>query len=304
MVTTEYIMKHVFLYFCICISAMCFGQSNFTNKTYSISTTTHVYKIIKNDTLKLDLYRPSDYKGDLPLLIYVHGGGFASGQRNANYIADFATNIAEYGYAVASISYRLTMKDIGLGCEVKARKKIKAFNTASDDISYAVKYLTSKKNGFNIDESKVVLSGTSSGAEAVLNSVYNYDARILPRKFKYAGVISMTGALTGLDKVTNDSAIPTLLFHGTSDDLVPYYISAHHYCKEEQPGYLKLYGSRAIADRLKGLGESYYLYTIIGEPHHRSSAPMHENFNDILDFLFNDVLNKSRIRQTERTIGF
>lgn len=281
-----------------------FSQGNLSDKAHTVGVSTHVYKIIKNDTLKLDLYYPENTKDKVPLLVYVHGGGFASGVRDSGHIIDFATKIAQNGIAVASISYRLTMKDEGLGCNVKARRKVKAFNLASEDISYAVDFLINNKSGFIFDNKKIILCGTSSGAEAVLNSVYSYKNRIIPKKFKYAGVISMAGALTDLNGITEDSAIPTMLFHGTGDNLVPYYISPHHFCKEEDPGFLMLYGSRAIADRLKGLGKSYYLYAVIGEGHYKSSSPMHEYFNDILDFLKIDVLDNGKIRQTERSIGY
>ncbi|GAB1858160.1 hypothetical protein MHTCC0001_29970 [Flavobacteriaceae bacterium MHTCC 0001] len=195
------------------------------------------------------------------------------------------------------------MKNIGLGCDVRAKDKIKAFNKASEDISYAVEFLLKNKRKFSINTDKIILSGTSSGAEAILNVTYNFKNKILPKKFKFAGVISMSGALTSLENITGSTAIPTQLFHGTSDNLVPYHVSAHHFCKENEPGYLLLYGSRIIADRLKGLGKSYYLVSSIGAPHHWSSSPMDNNFNDILDFLYFDVL-KEGMRQTERTIGF
>ncbi|MGC6432516.1 MAG: carboxylesterase family protein [Jejuia sp.] len=294
------------LLYVLCASAFTttFGQVNFNKKLDTITPSSYIYKVIKNDTLQLDFYHPKNDSDKLPLLVYVHGGGFASGVRNADYIIDFAKKIAERGFAVASISYRLTMKDTGLGCNVKARKKVKAFNSASDDIAHAINFLIKKKNGFNIDESKIILCGTSSGAEAVLNSVYNYNNRILPRKFRYAGVISMAGALTKLNGITDDSAIPTLLFHGTSDNLVPYYVSAHHFCNKNESGFLMLYGSRAIADRLKGLGKSYYLYSMIGEAHDTSSAPMHQNLSDIFDFLHVDVLGSAKTRQTERSIEY
>ncbi|WP_203255680.1 alpha/beta hydrolase [Hyunsoonleella ulvae] len=265
--------------------------------------TTHVYKIIKKDTLKLDFY-PSKYKNSAaPLIIYVHGGGFASGNRDANYIADFAQNLSDQGFSVASISYRLTMKNKGFGCDVKAKHKIKAFNTTSKDISYAVKFLLDRKDTFKINPTKVVVCGTSSGAEASLNLVYVFKNRILPSKFKFAGVISMSGAIPTLDRINAQEAVPTLLFHGTDDEYVPFDVAPHHFCNEDEKGHLILYGSRAIANKLKAIGQPYYLHSKLGEPHNTSSSPMHDNFDEILDFLNNDVL-KNKLRQTERTTGF
>ena len=288
----------------LCLSTLCTlsAQANKSGST-PLNITSYNYKVIKNDTLKLDMYLPEIKGPKKPVVVYVHGGGFASGSHNADYIVSFCKAVASKGYAVAAISYRLTMKTKGFGCNVKAKHKIKAFETASEDISYAVDFILKHKDTFNIDPDKVVLSGTSSGAEAVLHMAYNFKNNILPRKFKLAGLICMTGALTTLENITAETAIPTQLFHGTGDNLVPYHISAHHFCKEDEDGYLLLYGSRVIADRLKGLGKSYYLVSSIGAPHHWSSSPMNANLNDMLDFLEHDVV-KAETRQTERTIGF
>jgi len=294
------IIVSLLLFFSLQISI---SQNTILDSIPAVKKTTHVYKTIKQDTLKLDFYHTdNDNNINKPLLIYVHGGGFSGGSRNDDYITNFANKIVQEGFSVASISYRLTMKRKGFGCDVKSKYKIKAFDSASKDISYAVNFILKNQNQFNINPDKIVISGSSAGAEAVLNLAYVYDKNILPRKFKFAGVIGLAGAITSLDRINAETAIPTQLFHGSNDNLVSYYIAAHHYCKKNTKGDLMLYGSRAIADRLKGLGKSYYLYSIIGGGHEWNSMPMHKNLEEILDFLKNDVL-KGGIRQTERTVG-
>ena len=232
----------------------------------------------------------------------MHGGGFSGGQRDDDNSVQFANRIAERGYAVASISYRLIMKKLGFGCDTKTEKKIEAFDTASEDLSLAVRHIIDNDSIFNINPEKVIISGTSAGGEAALNLAYVYDDKILPENFKFAGVISMAGAVTTLKHIDEDKAIPTQLFHGTNDNLVPYHIAAHHYCSPETDGYLILYGSRAIADRLKGIGKSYYIFSVNGGTHSWSGIPMHRCVSEVVDFLYNDVM-KGVKRQTERTIG-
>ncbi|WP_248723188.1 alpha/beta hydrolase [Seonamhaeicola sp. ML3] len=285
------------------IFQMGWSQTTHNHVLDTVTMPSLTYKVIKRDSLKLDLYKPNQSDSSKPLIIFVHGGGFASGSRNEPHITKFCKKLTQHGFAVASISYRLSMKNKGFGCDVKRKDKIKAFNTASEDISHATKFLIKNSKKLGIDTNKIVLAGTSSGAEAVLNLVYLHENKILPKDYKYSGVIGFAGAVTSLEKVNASKAIPTQLFHGTNDNLVPYYIAAHHFCNEDKAGYLILHGSRAIADRLKGLGKSYYLVSIIAEPHERSSAPMFTHFNDILDFLNNDVM-REKIRQTERTLGF
>lgn len=280
------------------------AQTEYLDALYSVQKTTHTYhKFNKKDSLQLDFYRPEGVDKAMPLLLYIHGGGFSGGQRDDANTIRFANAMAEKGYAVASISYRLIMKKLGFGCDTKTKDKIKAFDTAAEDISYAIKHIIKNKAIFNIDDENIVISGTSAGAEAVLHLAYVYESKILPKKFKFAGVIGMAGAIINLDQIDTEKAIPTQLFHGTNDNLVPYHIAAHHYCSPDAKGYMLLYGSRAIADRLKGLGKSYFLFSVNGGTHSWSGIPMNRCIMEVTDFLYNDVLNKAN-RQTERTIGF
>ncbi|MBU3010140.1 carboxylesterase family protein [Polaribacter vadi] len=292
-------MKSTIFIFSLLLSINSFSQKKYLEKIAKTSIHKFTYQRIKKEkNLKLDFYKPRKVKGLKPLIIYVHGGGFSGGQRNDKYAVDFSKEMASYGYAVASISYRLTMKGIGFGCNTKSDLKIKAFNEVSKDISYAIKYIIKRNRKFKIDTTKVILVGSSAGAEAVLNLAYVYENEILDSSFKFAGIIGMAGAITTIDKITNDKAIPTQLFHGEKDDLVPYNIAPHHYCKKENIGYLRLYGSRAIADQLKSIGKSYYLYSVKNGDHSWNSRPIYQCKNEILDFLYFDVLQKNE-RQTE-----
>lgn len=170
--------------------------------------------------------------------------------------------MAARGYAVASISYHLTWKNIGVGCNTKYEDKIKAFDDFSEDINFAVKQIPSKKKRFKVDISKIILVGTSTGAEDALNFVYVHKTKILPACFKFAGVISREGAIIFTDAITEAKAIPTQLFHRTDDRVVPYNIAIHHYCKTNSHGYLVRYGYKAIANKFKLLPQFFYLYTI------------------------------------------
>jgi para-nitrobenzyl esterase len=290
---------------CICFFfsiTLSFSQTLYLDKVSKVSKRTYRYqKTSYNKKLKLDFYRPKKVKGVLPLLIYVHGGGFSGGKRNDKNTVGFAKNMASRGYAVAAISYRLTMKKLGFGCATKAVDKVTAFNEASKDISTAVHYLLEKSSKLKINANKIVLIGTSAGAEAILNLVYMYDDTLLPENFKFAGLISMAGALTSLENMTTKTAIPTQLFHGTEDQLVPYDRAPHHYCKTTDAGYLQLYGSRAIADKLKKISASYYLYTIDKGDHSWSGRPMFQCTEEMLDFLYYDVLHRNN-RMIETTL--
>ncbi|MGJ8745316.1 alpha/beta hydrolase [Polaribacter sp.] len=275
-----------------------FAQTIYLDSVAKVSKRTFTYKKSKEEKLKLDFYKPKKLSGEYPLLIFVHGGGFSGGKRDGDNIKYFAKQMANRGYAVASISYRLTMKNLGFGCQTKAADKINAFNSASEDISLAVKYILEKNKKFKINTKKIILIGSSAGAEAILNLAYNYENKILPKDFKFAGVVSMAGATVSVDNLTAMNAIPTQLFHGIADKLVPYNIAPHHYCNKNDSGYLMLYGSKAIANKLKELGEPYYLYSVKDGGHSWANIPMNNCTEQILDFLYFDVLQEKK-RQTE-----
>lgn len=292
-------MKHIISLLFLFVVLNCFSQQKYLEKFSKVKKRTYTYQRFNNqENLKLDFYKPRKVKGEYPLLIYVHGGGFSGGKRDDAISKEFAEEMACYGYAVASISYRLTMQGLGFGCNTKANLKIKAFNEASKDISYAIKYILRRNRKFKINEKQIILVGSSAGAEAILNLAYVFDNTILGNDFKFAGIVSMAGAVTKVENITSKTAIPTQLFHGKKDKLVPYGTAPHHYCVSTDTGYLKLYGSKAIANKLKKIGKPYYLYTAEEGNHSWNSIPIFECKKEILDFLFFDVL-KNQQRQTE-----
>lgn len=290
----KYALSFILLFI---VSTYSFGQTIYFDSISKVKKRMYTYHKVDGKKLKLDFYQPKKIKNNYPLIVYVHGGGFSGGRRNENYIKDFANFLTKRGYAVASISYRLTMKRKGFGCQTEAKDKISAFQNAAEDIGFAFQYILRKKRRFKIDTNKIILAGSSAGAEAVLHFAYVDKKSFLAQNYQLSGIISMAGALTTLDNINKKTAVPTQFFHGTSDKLVPYVTAPHHYCDKNDKGYLPLFGSKAIANHLKSLEKSYYLYSIENGDHSWNSRPMYQCRNEILDFLFYDVL-KQKNRQT------
>ena len=108
--------------------------------------------------LTLDLYLPRS-KAPLPLLIFVHGGGWAGGTaRSAEIIGDnFPAMFAGFsakGYAVASISYRLSS-------EAK-------FPAQVQDLNAAIRFLRGQSEKFGLDAQRIVVWGASAGAHIAM----------------------------------------------------------------------------------------------------------------------------------------
>ena len=273
-----------------------------------VDTLTLTYAEKDKESLDLDLYLP---KGDTlskkPLLLYVHGGGFSGGVRDDKNTKIFCKTLAKKGYAVASMSYRLVMKGQSFSCDQPSPNKIKTFQSVVQDIRDATAFLLKNQENYKIDKEHIVLAGSSAGAEAIVHAAYWKNDNLpegtttLPDGFSYAGIISMAGAIVDLKLINNNSALPSLFFHGTCDNLVPYATAPHHYCEPIEVGYLILHGGKSMADRLKHLGKPYSLFSSCNGDHSWASRPMVSEINTIVDFLHHDVIMK-KFRQIHYVI--
>ncbi|TAE84224.1 MAG: alpha/beta hydrolase [Bacteroidetes bacterium] len=108
------------------------------------------------------------------LVIYVHGGGFTSGDKDFVYTVqsggawDFPTDIRyllQNKIAFATIRYTL----LNTTGETEGIKKPMA------DIKRALQYIRSRATEFNIDKNKIILAGNSAGAGASLWIAFNND---------------------------------------------------------------------------------------------------------------------------------
>ncbi|AWH84589.1 esterase [Flavobacterium album] len=276
-----------------------------------LSVNAQEYKTITyftNDSLKLelDLFLPKGKPaGKLPLLIHVHGGGFSGGERkNGHHICSYA---ASKGYAVASISYSLYMKGKNFSCGGTIPEKIKAIQIAANQLQQAVVFFISNKDTYNIDPSKIFISGSSAGAETVLHAAFwdktmmqLYPGR-LPEGFKYAGIISGAGAIMDINLINKNTLVPVMLFHGSCDKTVPYGTAAHHYCPTNSSGWLMLFGSYSIYNHMLGLNGSTHLVTYCGGEHDYSDMLFAKGQQTIIDFM--DMTLKGGKEQSHTVIA-
>lgn len=292
-------MKKIALYLFLCSFSFGFSQTNVTTYTYAIKGL---------DTLKMDVYTPKKMKKNdsIPVLLWMHGGGFVGGSRSNSSEVQLAEFAAEKGYLAISISYRLTRKGqaTGFGCDCPKADKLLTFKNAAIDFLDAAKFIYENKDLLGADTTKIIAGGSSAGAEGMLNAVYmrEYFIDELKKyeKIKFAGVFSLAGAMVNADYVSKANALPSVFFHGTADNLVPFASAAHHLCKPEKKGYIMLDGSSTIVDRLLDLEMPYYFYKVIGGKHELSSIPF-DQLDEVFEF-FNKTIFKREIIQTVRII--
>lgn len=120
----------------------------------------------KGSPVFLDIYLPKiTPKEKLPVLIYVHGGGWVGGDkiiRADSYIENMVLKLIEKQYAVISIDYTLVNKDVH-------------FPAPLQDTKDAIRWVRKNAEKYNFDPDNIGLFGTSAGAHLSLLSAYTQD---------------------------------------------------------------------------------------------------------------------------------
>lgn len=109
------------------------------------------YARVDGTSLKLDLYVP-DGEGPFPLVVWVHGGGWQSGDKGLS-PSGAQVRQATRGYVVASIDYRLSGQAV--------------FPAQSHDCKGALRWLRANASRFRIDPERVAVWGGSAGGHLV-----------------------------------------------------------------------------------------------------------------------------------------
>ena len=253
----------------------------------------------EDDSLKLelDLFLPDSMPdGKIPLAIYVHGGGFSNGNRGGGH--NLAKFLTKKEIAVASISYTLYMKGKSFGCNGILFEKIKAIQIAANQLWLSTEFVIENQEKFNIDTSKIFIIGSSAGAETVLHAAFwdremmSLYVKKLPDNFKYAGVISGSGAIMDLNLITRETLVPVMMFHGDNDPLVPYATASHHFCPTNSSGWLMLFGSNSIYNHILNLDGTVSLITYLNGNHSIAGAHFYQNQQPVYDFIKQVTLGK------------
>jgi len=176
-----------------------------------------------------DLYQPKgDHSTSRPLIIWMHGGGFKFGTKEAQGIKLWCKNFAQRGYVCAAINYTLGKKMSGFNYN----QLQKSCYYAVADAKMAVEYFRKHNKEYGIDADKVILAGNSAGGMIALQAAYSTDTGLA----KMAGITDHAGKQDGLLKVAavinfwggifdlswlKNANVPIVTVLGSNDKVVP-----------------------------------------------------------------------------------
>jgi acetyl esterase/lipase len=111
-----------------------------------------VYARANNTDLKLDLYLPKNRAAPVPTLLLFHGGGWVGGQKERNVFQ--LLPYLSMGWAVLNVEYRLAENSPA--------------PAAVEDCRCALRWAVYHAKEYNLDASKIVLTGGSAGGHLAL----------------------------------------------------------------------------------------------------------------------------------------
>jgi len=112
-----------------------------------------VYATVGGEALKLDVHRPDGPVGAPPVAVYVHGGGWTSGDKSTGAGFEDVPELLARGYLVVSVNYRLAPR-------FKWPAQI-------EDVKAAIRFLRANAGHFGLDPDRIGVWGGSAGGHLV-----------------------------------------------------------------------------------------------------------------------------------------
>ena len=264
--------------------------------------------------LDMDIYEPEgDTLTNRPAIIFIHTGAFFSGHNELDDVVDLSIASAKRGYVSFNINYRLGLNILS------AYSGERAVYRGTQDASAAIRYIREHHDLYNIDPDKIFIWGSSAGSFIGLHLAYSQDDERPESTYgsgndpdlgcidcegnsynhysKPNALVSCWGAIGDLDWIDYEDTIPTLMFHGSLDPIVPFNSGYPFTIDIALP---IVYGSNMIHDRLNELEIENELYVGEGELHEYWGAVNgnwfggpNDNYTEIINnayqFLYNQL---------------
>lgn len=191
-----------------------------------------------DSAMKMDVFLPQNRSYDsTKVMIYIHGGGWMSGDKSEFY--SLKTNFESHlpNYAFVTINYRLC----------NGNPATNQFPTQEIDVKAAIDFVLSKRQEWQVSDQFVLAGGSAGGHLALLHAYKNNSDGLINAVAAYfpptdlsSYYMNFTASQDMLNYVIGGSpdslsllyqesspinyietSIPTILFHGSNDVIVP-----------------------------------------------------------------------------------
>ena len=250
-----------------------------------------------NDTLKkhlLDIYLPADAKGNVPLVIFIHGGGWIGNDKYADmgYMPNTINAMLNNGFAVASIDYRFATQAV--------------FPAILQDCNKAASFLYDNADKYSLDKNKIALMGFSAGGHlaSLMGTSQNNKVKDLYfpnsyRPFQHKAVVDFYGPTDLVLLPGNEDArSPESLLIGATPLERPDLAKAASpitYIDKNDPPFIIFHGekdnivsnkqSKLFSAWLKYYGVQHELTIVKDAPHYGTMYDVAEIREKVIDFL-------------------
>ena len=289
------IIPFLFCFFVFAKTGFC--QNNPVVKNLPPGTILQANLSYNNDTLQkhlLDIYLPANSKGKIPLVIFIHGGGWLSNDKYADigYMKKKVAEIIASGFALASIDYRFSTQAV--------------FPAQIQDCNRAVSFLYDNADKYGLDKTRFAIMGFSAGGHlasllglAKNNNVKNFFLPGTSQQFNFKGVVDFYGPaelilFPGADDVKSPEAILIGAAPLARPDLAKA-ASPVTYVDKNDPPFLIIHGekdelvstkqSRLLSAWLSTAGVQNELIIVKDAPHFGVMFDTDEIRNKVMDFL-------------------
>ena len=261
-----------------------YGSAPFLNSPYMNESSTSIQDLL------MDIYQAqNDTLSSRPAIIFAHGGGFSTGNRNVDDMVAFCDSFARKGYVTITIDYRQGVEIADNGDLHYTRAAYRGLQ----DGRTAVRFLRANASEYGIDPNHIYWGGNSAGSFIGLNSIYmdsderpgdagqvNYSIGMIPYSgpdlgeidleshLEYSGrpnaVMACWGGVGDTLIINPDNDRAVFLIHGTSDQIVSFNSGAPFNLNNISA----VYGSNSINTRLSSIGiPAFDIYFVPGQDH-------------------------------------
>jgi len=279
------------------VSTAAVSQINPVIDAFPKGTILHGNIAYNNDTLAnhlLDIYLPPNTKGKIPLVIFIHGGGWLGNDKYADigYMKKTVAEIVSSGFALASIDYRFATQAI--------------FPAQIQDCNRAISFLVDNADKYGLDKKRIAVMGFSAGGHLASltglsknNNVENFFMPGTNKSFSFKAVIDFYGpAELILFPGANDPKSPESLLIGATPVSRPDLAKAASpvtYVDKNDPPFLIIHGekddlvsnrhSQLLSSWLQVVGVENELVIVKDAPHFGEMYDVDEVRNKVMSFL-------------------